>query len=366
MRIALAVSILALATASAAVGQGVPIIDGSRLANSISRIAEMARDFGLQTQMEGDRTRLSEIEEEQLEAYERFLAASTGTTDFSSFEAGSASFPSTADTYPVEENHPDAQRLFGDGASVEQMIITTAARYQNHPGVQRVGLNPTTWRILFQSMIKQESRFNNAAVSSAGAMGFAQLMPGTAGDLGVDPRDPWQNLDGGARYLAQQLNRFGRIDLGLAAYNAGPGNVQRYGGIPPFEETQNYVRRINQYYNEYLSIITGAEVTGTLAGATGASAEWGNLADASIGYGAYMNGQIEAGMTRILALLRDGQPRTPKEAVDHNTYMLAERARLMALTLRLRAAHVTVEAAGGLAEAAEQLQQTDFWEYRND
>ncbi len=72
---------------------------------------------------------------------------------------------------------------------------------------------------------------------------------GTAADLGVDPTDPLQNLDGGARYLATQLNSFGRIDFALAAYNAGPGNVQKYGGIPPFEETQNYVRRISGYYD---------------------------------------------------------------------------------------------------------------------
>jgi soluble lytic murein transglycosylase-like protein len=97
---------------------------------------------------------------------------------------------------------------------------------------------------LFTRLIEAESSFRPDVTSSAGAYGLAQLMPGTAAELGVDPSDPIQNLRGGARYLRQQLDRFGDPALALAAYNAGPGNVSRYGGIPPFEETQNYVARI--------------------------------------------------------------------------------------------------------------------------
>lgn len=95
-----------------------------------------------------------------------------------------------------------------------------------------------------------ESTNNPNAVSKAGAQGLMQIMPGTAAELGVkDPFDPWQSAYGGANYLSQQMRRFGGdLDQALAAYNAGPGNVQKYGGVPPFKETQEYVRKIKSRY----------------------------------------------------------------------------------------------------------------------
>ncbi len=97
---------------------------------------------------------------------------------------------------------------------------------------------------LFLRLVQQESGWNTTAISHKGAIGLAQLMPGTARLLGVDPRDPQQNLDGGARYLRRQYDEFGDWRLALAAYNAGPEAVTRHGGIPPYRETQDYVRVI--------------------------------------------------------------------------------------------------------------------------
>lgn len=97
---------------------------------------------------------------------------------------------------------------------------------------------------LFTRLVQQESGWNPNARSHKGAMGLAQLMPDTARGLGVDPNDPYQNLEGGARYLAMQFREFGSWQLALAAYNAGPDAVKKYGGIPPYRETTNYVRVI--------------------------------------------------------------------------------------------------------------------------
>lgn len=98
---------------------------------------------------------------------------------------------------------------------------------------------------LIEALVWQESRWRAGAVSPVGARGLAQLMPGTARELGVDSSDPFANLEGGARYLRQQLDRFdGNVEKALAAYNAGPGRVIRSGGVPRIRETQTYVASI--------------------------------------------------------------------------------------------------------------------------
>jgi soluble lytic murein transglycosylase-like protein len=97
---------------------------------------------------------------------------------------------------------------------------------------------------LFLRLVQQESGWNAVAVSVKGATGLAQLMPGTAEKLGVDINDPEENLDGGARYLRMMYDQFGSWKLALAAYNAGPGAVEEHEGIPPYAETENYVKAI--------------------------------------------------------------------------------------------------------------------------
>lgn len=115
--------------------------------------------------------------------------------------------------------------------TVQEKISLAASRY----GVPESIALAVAW---------QESRYRQSAVSSAGAIGVMQLMPATAAELGVDPYDEDQNIEGGVRYLAQMYSRFGSWDLALAAYNAGPGRVAKYGGIPPIAETQSYVASV--------------------------------------------------------------------------------------------------------------------------
>jgi soluble lytic murein transglycosylase-like protein len=127
----------------------------------------------------------------------------------------------------------------GTATQYDAQITAAATKY---------GIDPA----LLKGLIRQESNFNASAQSGAGAQGLTQLMPGTASALGVDPSDPAQAIEGGAKYLKQQLDRFGGDpSKALAAYNAGPGAVTKYGGVPPYAETQNYVQKVLGYAAEY-------------------------------------------------------------------------------------------------------------------
>jgi soluble lytic murein transglycosylase-like protein len=164
------------------------------------------------------------------------VAPASTTTSFSTALAnatggGAANFAALAAPLATGATSTSSSLPAGTPYAAE---ITAAA--------QANGLDPA----LLAGLIKQESGFNPAAGSPAGARGLAQLMPGTAAGLGVtNVLDPVQSINGGAKYLKQQLDAFGGDTArALAAYNAGPGAVQRFGGIPPYAETQNYVRTV--------------------------------------------------------------------------------------------------------------------------
>lgn len=139
---------------------------------------------------------------------------------------------------------PGAPVGSSDGVPISP-VAQSAGPEQWRPHVARLAAKYDLSPQLLEALVWQESRWRPNALSPAGARGLAQLMPGTARDLGVNPDDPLANLEGGARYLRQQLNTFGGdLEKALAAYNAGPHRVIRAGGVPNIRETQGYVAAI--------------------------------------------------------------------------------------------------------------------------
>jgi soluble lytic murein transglycosylase-like protein len=151
----------------------------------------------------------------------------------------------------------DLASASGSYGGAAQSALSTAAggeaggQYESlvDQAAERNGLDPA----VLHGLIQQESGFDSSATSSAGASGLTQLMPGTASSLGVaNPTNPSESIEGGARYLGQLMSKFGgNTEDALAAYNAGPGAVQEYGGVPPYSETQSYVSKVLGYAEAY-------------------------------------------------------------------------------------------------------------------
>jgi soluble lytic murein transglycosylase-like protein len=156
----------------------------------------------------------------------------------------------SAQAAPTALSDPGVVELSADFAVPPQAVADAAAQAGMVPALYAAKVSELARRFdlspaLIEAMVWQESRWNAAARSPVGARGLAQLMPGTARYLGVNPDDPFANLEGGARYLREQMDRFdGDIEKALAAYNAGPGRVIAAGGIPRIRETQGYVAAI--------------------------------------------------------------------------------------------------------------------------
>ncbi len=164
--------------------------------------------------------------------------------------AGPATAPA-ATTASVSANAAITSPSSSPSTPYDGAIAQAAARYNLDPAV-------------LHGLIQQESGFNPNSRSSAGALGLTQLMPGTASSLGVtNPLDPVESIEGGARYLSQMMSRFGgNTEEALAAYNAGPGAVSQYGGVPPYAETRDYVNKVLGYADAYRQTSTS---TGTPA-----------------------------------------------------------------------------------------------------
>ncbi len=158
--------------------------------------------------------------------------------------AGPLAHAAPAQTDPVAEVPAEAA-LIADHAASHTALTAQAVPAAYAAKVQELAARFDLSPALIEAVVWQESRWRAQAVSPAGARGLAQLMPGTAREMGVNPDDPFANLEGGARYLREQLDRFGGdVEKALAAYNAGPGRVVAANGIPAIRETQNYVASV--------------------------------------------------------------------------------------------------------------------------
>lgn len=347
----MAISVSAVPLLSRA--EGVPDIDAKGILAWLLQTEGTTATTTAESEENAKRAKIVQNQQEQLAALDETLEMLTGTSKFvPGLEAGSGAgdaFAASA-VYSIDDNNPYVDRLMGDApVTIEQMIAETAVKYGSHPALSKAGINAVEFRCWFQSLVKQESNFSIGAVSSANAHGLTQIIPGTAAYLGISDtykHDPMVQLDGGARYLLEQLDRFGSMPLALAAYNAGPGAVQKYGGVPPYAETQNYVRKISGYYDRYAARMNGqADAVGTLDPRDMAIANASNVADAGMHYAMHSMDTMQASATRLRSILvQIESTNSVKEAMDLNTYARGEMARMGNILIRLAAIRQKIQA----------------------
>jgi soluble lytic murein transglycosylase-like protein len=193
---------------------------------------------------------------QQLQALIAQVQNGAPTPSFAATLNAAQTAPATASSALTAQNAPASyppslHQAFPPTASAAPSAPSTSGAYEPliAQAAARYGVNPA----ILSGLIEQESGFDPTARSSSGALGLTQLMPSTAASLGVtEPLDPTQSIAGGARYLSEQLQRFGgNVTDALAAYNAGPGAVQSHGGVPPYPETQEYVSKVLGYAAAY-------------------------------------------------------------------------------------------------------------------
>ena len=358
-----------------ALSQGVPTTDSGLTARDLIETADREADLAVQRETLSVQELISEIEREQLAVLDAILDAQTSfdsasiTGMVTDLEDGNGdadrSVAAVFGTADIDPN-PAGDQMFGDAAeNIEQLIIRVAQETHRRPGVSAAGLSVVQWRALLQALIWQESRFVIRAESPVGAYGLTQIMPGTASDLGINPEyrtSPYLQVEGGARYLSDQLARFdGNIIFALAAYNAGPGRVIEYGGVPPFRETQHYVTVIPQQYNAYLARIGGIEALGTIDPALLANSNLSLTGAGAAFYGSNSPTSIRQAALRIRDIVtRISTTADVQESMALNTYARAELVRLIAAMTRLQAARTQPLSAEQMRLAAARMQEQEF------
>lgn len=368
--LAAAVPLVALMLSSTALAQGVPVFDPVKNAKEAEITAQMEADLALQRQKAEEARKRLEADRQQVET----LGDVSGGMTLPGGGAGAAAMIADLEAAGdgkqavyATDNSAAAEQLFGEGRENVEQIIIRAARDTHH--LQKAGLSLIQWRCWVQAMIWQESRFNPHAESPVGAYGLTQIMPDTAGDLGIRSTyrsDPYIQAEGGARYLAQQLNAFdGDMILALAAYNAGAGNVRKHGGVPPFAETRKYVQVIPAKYREYMAKLGAADQIGSIEASYLANAEKAMIGGAVAQYADEAGQDMGLAMARLEeAMSRLDKTENAAEAMALNSFVRAEFARLLVIRTRLIATRSKPLSAEAVAAAAAFAQERRFMDFQ--